>query len=79
MDDSTTKIMSLSIHIQLIQITSFILIKFLLLAHRVLFHQHEKITPVWIAPYEDSVGNYHEINTIHTVTQPGYWVNHPIC
>jgi conjugal transfer pilus assembly protein TraV len=35
----------------------------------------ESLLPVWIAPYEDTRGNYHEASVIWTVTKPGYWKN----
>lgn len=28
---------------------------------------------VWIAPYQDEQGNFHEASLIHTVIKPGYW------
>ncbi len=28
---------------------------------------------VWIAPYQDEQGNFHEASVIHTVIKPGYW------
>ena len=28
---------------------------------------------VWIAPYQDSDGNFHEASIVHTVIRPGYW------
>ena len=28
---------------------------------------------VWVAPYQDAAGNYHEGSVIHTVLRPGYW------
>jgi conjugal transfer pilus assembly protein TraV len=35
----------------------------------------ETLVPVWIAPYEDTIGNYHEASVIWTVTKSGYWKN----
>ena len=33
----------------------------------------ETIMPIWIAPYEDAQGNYHNESKIFTVVKPGYW------
>lgn len=33
---------------------------------------------VWLAPYEDSSGNYHEQNYIYTVVTPEYWIGKPV-
>jgi conjugal transfer pilus assembly protein TraV len=33
----------------------------------------ETLMPVWIAPYEDSRGNYHEASVIWTIVKSGYW------
>jgi conjugal transfer pilus assembly protein TraV len=33
----------------------------------------ETLMPVWIAPYEDSRGNYHESSVIWTVAASGHW------
>lgn len=28
---------------------------------------------VWVAPYQDEVGNFHEASVVHSVIQGGYW------
>jgi len=28
---------------------------------------------VWLAPYQDEQGQFHEASVIHTVLRPGYW------
>lgn len=28
---------------------------------------------VWVAPYQDEQGNFHEASVVHTVIKPGYW------
>lgn len=28
---------------------------------------------VWIAPFQDEQGNFHESSVVHTVIKPGYW------
>lgn len=33
----------------------------------------EKTLSIWIAPYEDKSGNFHEAAVIHTVVQTGSW------
>jgi len=33
----------------------------------------ETIRKIWIAPYEDNDGNYHQGSDVHTVLQPGFW------
>lgn len=33
----------------------------------------EKALKVWVAPYEDLHGNFHESSVVHVVTQPGQW------
>lgn len=37
---------------------------------------NEKIQQIWIGPYEDSNGNYHEGENVYTVIKKGGWV-HP--
>lgn len=33
----------------------------------------EQSLKVWIAPYEDRQGNFHEASVVHVVVQPGRW------
>lgn len=33
----------------------------------------EQHLSVWIAPYQDEQGNFHEASVIHTVIKPGSW------
>ncbi len=37
--------------------------------------QSEKVMQVWLAPYEDNSGNYHQASVIDTVVTPGHWSN----
>ena len=37
----------------------------------------EKPLRVWIAPYQDGEGNFHEASVVHTVVRPGYWQIQP--
>ncbi len=34
----------------------------------------ETVIRIWIAPFEDTEGNYHEASVIHTVVQPSRWI-----
>jgi type IV conjugative transfer system lipoprotein TraV len=38
----------------------------------------ESIQQIWIAPYEDNSGNYHEGSYLHTVVKKGKWVGDPV-
>jgi conjugal transfer pilus assembly protein TraV len=40
------------------------------------FRQPETVMHVWIAPYEDSAGNYHQDSSIYKVVRPGHWSGH---
>lgn len=35
----------------------------------------ERIQRVWIAPYEDSEGNYHEASVLYEVVQGSHWMS----
>ena len=37
----------------------------------------ENVMHVWIAPYEDMSGNYHQASSVYTVIKPGYWAGNP--
>ena len=37
----------------------------------------DSIQKVWIFPYEDSAGNYHESSIVYTVIDSAHWVGHP--
>ena len=28
---------------------------------------------VWVAPFQDEQGNFHEASVVHTIIKPGYW------
>jgi conjugal transfer pilus assembly protein TraV len=34
----------------------------------------ETVQRIWIAPFEDKQGNYHQENDIYTVAKPGRWI-----
>jgi len=38
----------------------------------------ETVQNIWIAPFEDSAGNYHEESDIYTVIKPGAWIGYPV-
>lgn len=33
---------------------------------------------VWIAPYEDNTGVYHDASTVYAVMTPSHWATHPV-
>ena len=39
---------------------------------------NEEIQQIWIGPYEDANGNYHEASSIYSVIKKGRWVNDPV-
>ena len=45
-------------------------------SHQPLWHS-EKVMEVWVAPYQDQSGNYHQASLIDTVVKPGHWINSP--
>ncbi len=34
---------------------------------------NEQHLRVWLAPFQDEQGNFHEASVVHTVLKPGYW------
>ena len=40
--------------------------------------QPEKVLRVWVAPFEDTQGNYHQGTHILAVVAPGAWSTHPV-
>lgn len=38
----------------------------------------ETVQRVWVAPFEDKQGNYHQENDIYTVAKPGKWIGAPL-
>lgn len=41
--------------------------------HSVINRSSEEQLHVWIAPFQDEQGNFHEPSVIHTVIRPSYW------
>lgn len=37
----------------------------------------ETVMRIWIAPYQDKVGNYYQPSYIYHVVKPGEWMGHP--
>jgi len=38
----------------------------------------ETVMRVWVAPFEDKEGNYHQESDIFTITKPGSWIGAPL-
>jgi type IV conjugative transfer system lipoprotein TraV len=38
----------------------------------------ENVQQIWIGPYEDNDGNYHEPSYIYSVTKKGQWIGEPV-
>jgi conjugal transfer pilus assembly protein TraV len=38
----------------------------------------ESIQRIWVAPFEDTSGNYHQESDIYTIVKPGHWIGYPI-
>jgi conjugal transfer pilus assembly protein TraV len=38
----------------------------------------ETVMRVWVAPFEDKEGNYHQESDIFTITKPGSWIGTPL-
>jgi conjugal transfer pilus assembly protein TraV len=38
----------------------------------------ETVMRVWISPFEDREGNYHQESTIYSVIKPGSWIGVPV-
>jgi len=37
----------------------------------------ENVQRIWIAPFEDTAGNYHQASEVFVVTKPGHWIGNP--
>lgn len=37
----------------------------------------ETVMRVWMAPYEDTSGNYHQESEVYSVVKPGHWIGQP--
>lgn len=38
----------------------------------------ETVMRIWLAPYEDKQGNYHQASSIDTIVKPGHWIGMPL-
>ncbi|EKD45288.1 MAG: conjugative transfer: assembly [uncultured bacterium] len=41
-------------------------------------HSNDSIQQIWIGPYEDAGGNYHEPSYLYTVVKKGKWIGNPV-
>ena len=46
--------------------------------HSVIHRQPEQHMRIWIAPFQDANGNFHEAAVIHTLQRPSFWQVHTI-
>lgn len=37
----------------------------------------ETVQRIWVTPYEDAEGNYHDDSTLYTVVKKGRWIGNP--
>jgi conjugal transfer pilus assembly protein TraV len=38
---------------------------------------NETVQRIWIAPFEDTAGNYHQESEVYTVSKPSHWIGNP--
>lgn len=38
----------------------------------------ETVQRIWIAPYEDVEGNYHQDSVLYTIIKGGHWIGRPV-
>jgi conjugal transfer pilus assembly protein TraV len=41
--------------------------------YSVIYRQPEQHMRVWIAPFQDANGNFHEASVVHTLQRPSFW------
>lgn len=41
--------------------------------HSVIHRQPEQHLRIWIAPFQDANGNFHEASVVHTLQRPSFW------
>jgi conjugal transfer pilus assembly protein TraV len=41
--------------------------------HSVIHRQPEQHIRIWMAPFQDANGNFHEASVIHTLLRPSFW------
>jgi conjugal transfer pilus assembly protein TraV len=37
----------------------------------------ETVQQIWLAPFEDTAGNYHEPSIVYIILQPPHWIGVP--
>lgn len=37
----------------------------------------ETVMRIWVAPYEDNSGNYHQESDVYTIVKPSHWISYP--
>lgn len=57
--------------------TSYVQYKDSVVGRQASVRSPEDVMRVWIAPYEDTSGNYHQASNVYTIARPGYWVGNP--
>jgi len=38
----------------------------------------ETVQHIWIAPFEDTSGNYHQESDVYTIVKPAHWIGYPV-
>lgn len=38
----------------------------------------ETVQRIWVAPYEDTAGNYHQDSMMYVIMQRGHWIGNPV-
>jgi conjugal transfer pilus assembly protein TraV len=38
----------------------------------------ETVQRIWVAPYEDTEGNYHQDSLMYSIVKRGYWIGSPL-
>ena len=46
--------------------------------HSVIHRQPEQHMRIWMAPFQDANGNFHEAAVVHTLQRPSFWQVNPV-
>lgn len=38
----------------------------------------ETVQHIWVAPFEDTSGNYHQESDVYAIARPGHWIGRPV-
>src|SRR2546429_294281 len=38
----------------------------------------ETVQRIWMAPFEDTSGNYHQESYVYTIVRPSHWIGYPV-